>query len=74
MAFPYILLSANPKMLKFVPKPGAWMNTLKQVMGFLLLLTVLWLMWVLSLQTSTKGLLILLFSFIFCGRMDNWKI
>ncbi|MCF8259198.1 MAG: thioredoxin family protein [Melioribacteraceae bacterium] len=64
MASPYVLLSASPKLLKFVPKPGAWMETLKQFMGFLLFATVLWLLWVLSLQTGSMGVLILLFSFL----------
>lgn len=44
MAFPYVLLTANPKFLKFLPKPGAWMDTFKQAMGFVLLLTVIYLM------------------------------
>ena len=44
MAFPYVVLTANPKLLKFLPKPGAWMATFKQAMGFVLLLTVIYLM------------------------------
>jgi thiol:disulfide interchange protein len=44
MAAPYVLLTANPGFLKFVPKPGAWMQTFKHLMGFLLLGTVIFLM------------------------------
>jgi suppressor for copper-sensitivity B len=44
MALPYIVLTAFPKMLAFLPKPGAWMETFKQAMGFLLLVTVVYLM------------------------------
>lgn len=44
MAFPYVILTANPTWLKFVPKPGAWMQTFKHLMGFLLLGTVIFLM------------------------------
>lgn len=44
MAFPYVLLTANPKFLKFMPKPGAWMETFKQAMGFVLLVTAVYLM------------------------------
>ena len=44
MASPYVLLTANPKLLKFLPKPGAWMQTFKQAMGFVLLATVVFLM------------------------------
>ncbi|MCA9253152.1 MAG: hypothetical protein KDA54_18650, partial [Phycisphaerales bacterium] len=33
MALPYLLLTANPGWLKYLPRPGAWMNTFKQLMG-----------------------------------------
>jgi thiol:disulfide interchange protein DsbD len=55
MAAPYLVLSASPALLRFVPKPGPWMETLKQVMGFLLLGTVVWLMWVLGVQAGTHA-------------------
>ncbi|MCP4377141.1 MAG: hypothetical protein GY794_13315, partial [bacterium] len=44
MALPYVVLTAFPKLLAFLPKPGAWMETFKQAMGFLLLATVIYLM------------------------------
>ncbi|MBT3198789.1 MAG: hypothetical protein HN350_02640 [Phycisphaerales bacterium] len=44
MAMPYIVLTAFPKLLAFVPKPGAWMETFKEAMGFLLMVTVVYLM------------------------------
>jgi thiol:disulfide interchange protein len=44
MAAPYALLTGNPALLRFVPKPGAWMKTFKHLMGFLLLGTVIFLM------------------------------
>ena len=44
MAFPYAILTSNPAFLKYVPKPGAWMETFKHLMGFLLLFTMLFLM------------------------------
>jgi thiol:disulfide interchange protein len=44
MAAPYVLLTAKPGFLKFVPKPGRWMQTFKHLMGFLLLGTVIFLM------------------------------
>ncbi|HYV29199.1 MAG TPA: protein-disulfide reductase DsbD domain-containing protein, partial [Candidatus Eisenbacteria bacterium] len=37
MSAPYLLLSAQPAWLRFLPKPGAWMVHVKQFMGFLLL-------------------------------------
>lgn len=44
LAAPYLLLTAFPGWLRFLPKPGGWMVTFKQIMGFVLLATVVWLM------------------------------
>ncbi len=44
MAMPYLLVAAYPQTLRFLPKPGAWMETLKQVLAFPLLLSVVWFM------------------------------
>ncbi len=52
MAAPYLLLCANPKWLRFVPKPGMWMIRMKQFLGVLMLLTAFWLLWILGLQTG----------------------
>jgi thiol:disulfide interchange protein len=48
MAFPYLLLAVNPKWLRYLPKPGGWMLRVKQCMGFLLVGTLLWLVWILG--------------------------
>jgi thiol:disulfide interchange protein len=52
LASPYLLLSWNPKWLKFLPKPGAWMERFKIAMGFPMLATALWL---LNLTTTFYG-------------------
>jgi thiol:disulfide interchange protein DsbD len=43
LALPYLLLSWNPAWLKFLPKPGAWMERFKVLMGFPMLATAVWL-------------------------------
>jgi thiol:disulfide interchange protein len=43
LAAPYVLLSWNPAWLKWLPKPGAWMEKFKIAMGFPMLATVVWL-------------------------------
>jgi thiol:disulfide interchange protein len=43
LALPYVLLSWNPAWLKFLPKPGAWMEKFKIAMGFPMLATAVWL-------------------------------
>jgi len=50
MALPYVLLTANPKWLRFVPKSGPWLETFKQAMGFLLAGTVVYLLYILNGQ------------------------
>ena len=55
MAFPYVLLTANPVWMKYIPKPGVWMEKFKESMGFLLVATVVWLMWVLAQQVGINA-------------------
>ncbi|MEQ8848212.1 thioredoxin family protein [Botrimarina sp.] len=43
MAAPYLLIGAFPSLIKVLPKPGAWMVTFKQLMGFVLMATVVYL-------------------------------
>lgn len=43
MALPYLVLGAFPRLLRFLPKPGAWMETFKELMGFVLLATTVFL-------------------------------
>jgi thiol:disulfide interchange protein DsbD len=52
LALPYLLLSFQPQWLKFLPKPGAWMERFKVAMGFPTLATAVWLF---SLTTTFYG-------------------
>ena len=55
MSAPYLLLCAQPAWLRFLPKPGPWMVHVKQFMGFLLLATLLFLLYVLGAQRGLEG-------------------
>jgi thiol:disulfide interchange protein len=55
LALPLVLLSFFPAWLRFLPKPGAWMETFKQLMAFPLYATVVWLIWILGAQTGNDG-------------------
>jgi len=55
MSAPYFLLSAQPAWLRFLPRPGPWMTHVKQFMGFLLLATLLFLLYVLGAQRGLEG-------------------
>jgi thiol:disulfide interchange protein DsbD len=68
---PYLLLSLFPGAIKFLPKPGAWMETFKQLMAFPLYATVGFLVWVLAAQTPDTGLLKVLFGLVLVA-MAAW--
>lgn len=55
MALPYFALAAAPRMANLLPKPGAWMDILRKVMGFLLAGAAVWLLYVLASQVSREA-------------------
>jgi thiol:disulfide interchange protein DsbD len=55
LSSPYLILSMFPSMIRWLPKPGAWMETFKHIMGFLLYATVAYLIWVLAGQLTDEG-------------------
>ncbi len=56
LALPYAIFTTSPKLLCYLPRPGEWMCRVRQVMGFILLATVLWLLFVLH-QLTAEGVL-----------------
>ncbi len=56
LSLPYLLLSIAPWLRRALPKPGVWMDTLKQVFAFPMYGSAAWLLWVLAQQTSSIGL------------------
>jgi DsbC/DsbD-like thiol-disulfide interchange protein/cytochrome c biogenesis protein CcdA len=46
LALPYLVLSVFPKLIDYLPRPGAWMESFKQAMSFLLFATAGYLLWV----------------------------
>ena len=56
LALPFVLLSAYPSLLSFVPKPGLWMINLKRILGCILLACVFWMLWVFGIQTGLGDL------------------
>lgn len=73
MALPYVFLTANPKWMKFLPKPGAWMEKFKECMGFILLATVIWLLGVLASQVGSEGVMWTSF-FLLSVSISAWII
>lgn len=52
MSLPYFLLTWQPAWMKYLPKPGMWMERMKQFMGFVLMALVVWL---LGIFGTTRG-------------------
>lgn len=71
MAVPYLILASSDRLLTLLPRPGAWLQTFKQLLGFPMFLTAAWLVWVLALQTDAEGVLLLLLAAI-CLGFSAW--
>jgi thiol:disulfide interchange protein/DsbC/DsbD-like thiol-disulfide interchange protein len=56
LSLPYLALSFAPWLRRALPKPGAWMDTMKQIFAFPMYASAAWLLWVLAQQTSSLGL------------------
>ncbi|MBO1075095.1 thioredoxin family protein [Roseomonas marmotae] len=56
MAAPYALLALAPGLARLLPRPGAWMERLKQALAFPMYAAALWLLWVLAQLTGPEGL------------------
>ncbi len=57
LALPYLILSVFPKLVDFLPRPGAWMESFKQAMSFFLFATAGYLLWVYAGQIGLENLL-----------------
>ncbi len=71
MAFPYLLLTARPGWMRFLPRPGAWMERLKQFMGFPLMATLVWILGIIGGQRGTDGIFWFL-CFLLCLGLAGW--
>ncbi|WP_187193656.1 MULTISPECIES: protein-disulfide reductase DsbD domain-containing protein [unclassified Methylobacterium] len=67
LALPFLALTLWPPALRALPRPGAWMETLKQVLAFPVYATVAWLIWVLAQQVGPQGLLVGLIGLVLVG-------
>jgi hypothetical protein len=74
LASPFIFVAAIPPLQKVIPRPGPWMEKLKQFFAFPLIATVIWLLWVLHLQIGVDeiplslGVLLLLSFALWIGK------
>jgi thiol:disulfide interchange protein/DsbC/DsbD-like thiol-disulfide interchange protein len=67
MALPYLLLGLFPAWVRHLPKPGRWMQTLRQALAFPMYATAAWLAWVLVQQAGADAMLRLLLAAVLLG-------
>ncbi len=76
MAAPFLVLALFPKLVAYLPKPGAWMETFKQSMGFLLMAALVFLLYLLGqlagLDAVTVMLVVLLLAAIAAWIYGRW--
>jgi thiol:disulfide interchange protein DsbD len=60
LALPFLLIGFVPALADRLPRPGAWMETFKQLMAFPMYVTAIWLLWVLGKQRGVDGMALLL--------------
>ena len=60
LALPYLLLTCWPRLQRWLPKPGAWMELAKQVLAFPMYAAAIWLVWVLVQQVGVNAVVIAL--------------
>lgn len=71
MAAPYVALTGSPALMRLLPRPGRWMETLKQAMAFPMLGTVVFLAWLFGRQVGVSAMAGLLASLLLVG-MGAW--
>ena len=59
-ALPYFLIAIFPSLVNLLPKPGKWMESLKQFFGFMMFGAAIWLLWVLANQVDANSLLVVM--------------
>ncbi len=57
LALPYLVLSVTPALQRLMPRPGVWMDRLRQFLAFPMFASAVWMIWVLTQQTGADGVL-----------------
>lgn len=72
LALPLMLIGLLPALVRLLPKPGAWMDTLKQVLAFPMYLSAVWLAWVLANQRGADAVALLLIAMVLVAAACWW--
>jgi thiol:disulfide interchange protein DsbD len=72
LAFPYLAIAFIPGFARVIPRPGMWMERLKQILAFGLYGAAAWLLWVLTQQLDPSGMAIV-FAGVLCAAFAAWS-
>ncbi len=73
-ALPYLLVTMFPPLRGLLPKPGAWMETMRKILAFPMYATAIWLIWVLGRQTDVNEIAIVLLLVLVMGfALWSWS-
>ncbi len=72
LALPFLAIGFVPALARLLPKPGRWMETLKQVLAFPMYLTAAWLVWVLANQRGADAVGLVLVAMVLLAMTLWW--
>jgi thiol:disulfide interchange protein len=67
MALPFLVIGLFPRLGAFLPRPGEWMEVLRELLAFPMFATVIWLLWVVARQAGATGVLVALTGALLLG-------
>ncbi len=72
LALPFLLIGFLPALANRLPRPGAWMETLKKALAFPMYLTAVWLLWVLGRQRGIDAVALVLVGLVLLAVAAWW--
>jgi thiol:disulfide interchange protein DsbD len=72
LALPLVLVGLIPALARWLPKPGRWMETLKQILAFPMYLSAVWLVWVLAHQRGADAVALVLIAMVLLAAALWW--
>ncbi|HJU08653.1 MAG TPA: protein-disulfide reductase DsbD [Rhodanobacteraceae bacterium] len=72
LALPFLLIGFIPRFARWLPRPGRWMETLKQLLAFPMYLSAVWLVWVVANQRGVDAAGLALISMVLIAMALWW--
>lgn len=72
LALPFLVIGLVPACARMLPRPGRWMETLKQILAFPMYLTAVWLVWVLAKQRGADAVGLVLVAMVLLAMTLWW--